>query len=132
MIEAAETDLTRSSALGRRVTWFSRGVFCKKLIVPSMMISENLIFLARICLTARRVASLRLAERPYLSSSSADTQPVALASAYFSMRRANLVRFLAVSFLESVRLSQKNDNSGSVFSIGSASKMTAPTTSGPA
>ena len=76
-MEAAETSLMSASAFLRRVTLLSNGVFWRKLIVPSIIISVKGVWVARICLMARRVASLRAAERPILSSSVAETQPVA-------------------------------------------------------
>ena len=74
-------------------------------------------------LTARRVASFRLAESPISSSSAAETQPVALAKECCLIRSYSLSRCFGVSFFESV----------SWISVGKFSpKITAPTTSGPA
>lgn len=64
IMEAALTSLTRLSAFLSRVTRSASGVSSRRLMVPSMIISVNGIFVRKTCLTARRAASFRAGLRP--------------------------------------------------------------------
>ena len=83
--------------------------------------------------TARRVASFSALDKPISSSSDAGTQPSPVAMAFSVICGARASRFLAVSFLESVRAScQASLSSGSPFLANRSGKIAAPITRGPA